>query len=139
MAKIENIALAAIRAVEERDLETLQQLYHREVTFHWPPGLPYSGDFTGPEIGAMSEAFAKVWIPLQPDEETRRMHPRVLGSNGDLVIIEYVWCAKRADGAAFKTTVLAKYRMKEERLFEARMYYYDLPGLLEFIGSHQAR
>ena len=131
----ETVALATIKAVEERDLETLHALYHPDVTFHWQPGLPYSGDFSGPGMAEMTAIFSGVWGPLQPDEETRRMHPRVVASNGELVVIEYTWRARRPDGATFETETVAKYRITDGRLIEARMFYYDLAGLIEFIGA----
>ena len=135
MSTNEEVALATIRAVEQRDLETLHALYDPEVTFHWQPGLPYSGDFSGPDMAGMTAMFSAVWGPLQPDEETRRMDPRVLASNDDLVVIEYTWRARRPDGASFETPTLAKYRIANGRLIEAQMYYYDLPGLIEFVGA----
>lgn len=135
MSTNEEVALATIKAVETRDLATLHALYHPDVTFHWQPGLPYSGDFSGAGMAQMTEIFSGVWGPLQPDEETRRMDPRVVASNGDTVVIEYLWRARRLDGASFETETIAKYRIADGRLIEAQMFYYDLPGLLEFIGE----
>lgn len=135
MSVNEEIALATIRAVETRDLETLHTLYHPDVTFHWQPGLPYSGDFSGAGMAEMTAIFSGLWGPLQPDDATRRMDPRVVASNDDLVVIEYMWRARRPDGTRFETETLAKYRIADGRLIEARMFYYDLTGLIEFIGA----
>lgn len=30
------MALAAAKALQSRDLETLSQLYHRDISFEWP-------------------------------------------------------------------------------------------------------
>ena len=49
MSEIENsdggIMLTLLAAIERRDRGLLQSLYHPEIEFHWPPGLPYSGVF----------------------------------------------------------------------------------------------
>lgn len=138
MTDNEEIALTTIRCVEQRNLERLHELYHPDVAFHWQPGLPYSGDFSGSKMAAMTETFAEVWGPLQPDDATRRMDPRVVASHGDLVIVEYTWRARRPDGATFETETLAKYRFKDSRLIDARMFYFDLEGLIAFI-EHDRR
>ncbi len=135
MTDNQEIALRAIRCVEQRDLEGLREIYHPDVTFHWQPGLPYSGDFSGPGIASMSETFARIWTPLQPDDATRRMDARVLAAKDDLVIVEYTWRARRPDGAIFETETVAEYRIKDGRLFDARMFYFDLCGLIGFIDD----
>lgn len=138
MSENEKVALATIQAVERRDMDRLRKLYHPEVTFHWQPGLPYSGKFSGPGIAEMTEIFSRVWGPLQQNDDYRRMDARVLASKGDLVVIEYTWRAVRGDGATFQTDIVAKYRIKDGRLIEAQMFYYDLCGVIEFIGDQRS-
>lgn len=129
------VVLAALEAVEWRRIDKLHQLYHPEVEFHWQPGLPYGGDFSGPAMATMAELFARTWEPLQPDAETRRMDPVVVAAAGDDVVVNYVWRGLDGQGNRFETPTLAHYRVANGKLREARMYYYDLVGLIGFLEN----
>ena len=131
----EETVLAAIRSVEARDLDGLAMLYDPDISFDWPPGLPYSGHYEGTHIAAMSERFASVWQPLQRTEAEREMEPIVVATAGDTVVVQYVTRGTDAAGRRFETPVLARYRAPDGRLVEAQMYYWDLIGLQEFIKS----
>jgi hypothetical protein len=136
-----NLMMEMLRLIEQRQLDRLSEFYHPEIEFHWPPGLPYCGDFKGPAVMDMSKRFAATWIPLQPTEETRRINPRVLavGENGH-VIVNYVWRGEDAKGERLETEVLADYQVREGRLVRAQMFYYDLPGVIAFIdGARSSR
>jgi hypothetical protein len=37
------------------------------------------------------------------------------------------------DGVAFETKTLADYQVEDGKLRRAQMFYYDLPGLIEFL------
>jgi ketosteroid isomerase-like protein len=126
--------LDMLRMIEERQLEGLPALYHPQIEFHWPPGLPYSGDFSEPAVGAMSERFAATWMPLQPSAETRRMNPRVVAAGDDgHVVVNYMWRGLDAEGRYFETETLADYQVRAGRLARAQMFYYDLPGMIAFL------
>jgi ketosteroid isomerase-like protein len=130
-----SIVLEVLRAIEERHLDRLPALFHPEIEFHWPPGLPYSGDFKGPTVALMNERFAATWMPLQPTAETRQMNPRVLGTHADgRVIVHYLWKGLDAHGRRFATETLADYQVRDGRLARAQMFYYDLPGMIAFLG-----
>jgi ketosteroid isomerase-like protein len=129
----ERTALAAIEAVEARDAQRLSELYDPTVVFEWPPGLPYSGRFHGADIDTMTRRFATVWAPLQPSATERGMDPVVVAASGDTVVIEYQWRAVAPGARRFETPVLARYRANGGRLTAAQMYYWDLPGLIEFL------
>jgi ketosteroid isomerase-like protein len=130
------IVMDALRAVEERQPGRLAALYHPEIEFNWPPGLPYSGRFTGRAIEEMTQRFAATWVPLQPTEETRRMRPRILakGDNGR-VVVNYLWMGMDTKGQRFETEVLADYQVRDGRLARAQMFYYDLPGMIDFLRA----
>lgn len=128
------IALSAIAALERRDLDALTALYHPEIAFHWPPGLPYSGHHRGGGVADMSRIFERVWAPLQPDAETRRMDPMVVAADEDTAVIRYRWAARSSKGLRFETDVLGVYRVADGLLRDVRMVYDDLPGMLEFLG-----
>jgi ketosteroid isomerase-like protein len=128
------VVMEALCLIEQRQLKRLGDLYHPQIEFHWPPGLPYSGDFTGPSVERMTERFAQTWTSLQPTVESRRMNPRVLATGEDgRVIVNYVWRGVDRKGGKFATEVLADYQVRDSRLARAQMFYYDLPGVIAFI------
>jgi ketosteroid isomerase-like protein len=129
----EQVVLAAIAAVEERDLDALARLYHPDVWFEWPPGLPYSGDFHGASVDEMTNTFATVWEPLQPTDAERRMDATVVASSGNTVVVEYVWRAVDRHGHHFETLTLGRYEVRDGQFAGARMYYSDHAGLLAFL------
>lgn len=134
-----DLVMQALRLVEERQLDSLADLYHPAIEFHWPPGLPYSGVFKGSAVAAMSELFAATWIPLQPTEETRRIDPRVLATGDDgRVVVNYKWKGLDDQGRRFETETLADYQVREGRLCRAQMFYYDLPGMIAFLDGAYA-
>ena len=135
MSSAEQTVLAAITAVEQRDLDRLAGLYDPGVRFHWPPGLPYSGCYESGELATMSQRFSSVWQPLQPTEELRRMEPSVVATSDDTVVVQYVTRGVDAGGQRFETPVLARYRGRDGRLVEAQMYYWDLVGLRQFLQT----
>jgi RimJ/RimL family protein N-acetyltransferase len=61
-----DLVLRILHVIEQRQFDRLADLYHPEIEFRWPPGLPYSGTFTGPAVAEMSRRFAETWLPLQP-------------------------------------------------------------------------
>ena len=131
----EDVVLRVLDAVEHRRLDELRDLYHPEVEFHWQTGLPYGGDFAGPSMATMGERFATIWGPLQPDADTRRMDPVVVATNGGDVVVNYTWRGRDARGRRFETPTLAHYRVADGRLRDARMFYYDLVGLIRFLDD----
>ena len=62
------------------------------------------------------------------------MNSRVLATSSQgRVIVNYVWKGLSPDGVAFETETLADYQVEDGRLRRAQMFYYDLPGLIEFL------
>jgi ketosteroid isomerase-like protein len=131
-----DVVMRILQAIERRQLDRLPDLFHPEIEFHWPPGLPHSGDFTGSAVAEGNKRFAATWMPLQPTEETRRMNPRVLAASDDgRVIVHYIWQGQDAAGRRFATETLADYQVRDGRLARAQMFYYDLPGMIAFLES----
>jgi ketosteroid isomerase-like protein len=138
-----DIVMRILHAIEERQLDRLSALFHPEIEFNWPPGLPYSGDFKGPAVAEMNARFAETWRPLQPTEGTRRINPRVVAASDDgHVVVHYIWKGLNTEGQRFETETLADYQVRDGQLARAQMFYYDLPGMISFLdgarvgGSH---
>jgi uncharacterized protein len=133
------VALAVIRAVEERDGEALFELYHDDVELHDAPSLPYG--YTARGKSAMREqletapetTWLGTWGPLQPTERERRMDPRVVATNGDEVTVLYTTRALAPDGERFESPVLALYEVRDGRFVRAQMFHFDTAAILAFL------
>ena len=86
--------LTLLAAIERRDGDLLRKLYHPNVEFYWPPGVPYGGVYKGEEVAKMSEHFRSIWWPLQPTEESRRMDLRVLATGPQGTVLSSIMFGK---------------------------------------------
>jgi transcriptional regulator with XRE-family HTH domain len=133
----EDIALAAIGAVEQRDGQKLLDLYHDEIEFQDAPSLPYGGVVTGK--AAVSEhmyspaGWAATWLPLQPTAAERSMSPRIVASAGEDVVIEYRQRALAPNGERFDSPVIGMYKVRDGRLIRARMFHFDTAAMVAFL------
>lgn len=118
------IVLDAFRAVERRDEVRLQQLYHPQVSFHWPPELPY---------GSGGRTWSATWDPLQPDESERRMDPRVVAADETEVVVLWHQRGRTRAGRCLDSPVLGLYEVREEKFYRAQMFYFDPAGVREFL------
>lgn len=133
-----DVVLGALSAIEERRMHDLHALYHPEIEFHWQPGLPYEGDHSGTRVAAMSETFGDIWTPLQPDPQARRLDPKIVAVQDEHVVASYTWRGIDRHGNKFQTETLAHYQVQGGKLRDARMYYYDLAGLIAFLEHTRA-
>jgi ketosteroid isomerase-like protein len=133
------IALAVIRAVEERDPEALFELYHDDVELHDAPSLPYAYSARGKAAlreqleTAPETTWLGTWGPLQPTEKERRMDARVVATNGDEVTVRYTTRAVASDAERFESPVLALYEMRDGKFFRAQMFHFDTAAILAFL------
>jgi ketosteroid isomerase-like protein len=142
------IVLATFQAVEERDRETLFELYHDDVEFHDAPSLPYGGSSRGKAaIRAQLEVAPEstwlgTWDPLQPTEAERRMDPQVVGTEGEHVAVLYTQRALAPGGERFEAPVMGLYEVRDGKFARAQMFHYDTAALLAFLeraaGSESA-
>lgn len=134
----EKLVLDMIRAVEERDMDTLVATYHPDVVFVWPPELPYGGTFQGEEVAPMTEAFAAAWGPLQRDADMRRLDPRLLGSAGNDVAVHYVQRGRDAEGRKCEMPVIGLYTVVDSRVRRLQMFYFDAAATARFLDRAAA-
>jgi ketosteroid isomerase-like protein len=135
-----DIVLQAFRAVERRDLRALEDLYHREVEFHWPPSLPYGGSTRGREVfHPKRPTWGETWNPLQPTEMERQMDPRVIAASEDEVVV--LWRQKGVDraGERFDGPALGLYRVRDGKFARAQMFYFDTVAVVNFLAQAQRR
>ena len=144
----EEVVLAVIRAVEERDADALFELYHDDVELHDAPSLPYTYTARGKTAmreqleTAPEETWLGTWGPLQSTEAERRMDPRVVGTAGDEVTILYTLRALAPHGERFESQVLGLYEVRDGKFARAQMFHYDTARILGFLeraaGSSKA-
>jgi ketosteroid isomerase-like protein len=133
------VALAVIRAVEERNADALFELYHDDVELLDAPSLPYAYTARGKSAmryqleTAPETTWVGTWGPLQPTEKERRMDARVVATNGDEVTVLYTTRALAPDGERFESPVLALYEVRDGKLAQARMFHYDTAAILAFL------
>jgi hypothetical protein len=133
MSASENVEVIreVFRAIEERDLARLQELFEPDAEFHWPPSLPY-----GHSVGLQSDdgpTWAETWIPLQPTEAERRMDLRIVSAGEDEVVGMWRQRGVAPDGARLDSPVLALYQLRDGKLARAQMFYFDSAEIGAFL------
>jgi ketosteroid isomerase-like protein len=138
------VVLDVIQAVQDRDAETLDRLYHDDLEFHEAPSLPYGGALKGKNVlaeqleAAPETTWLGTWAPLQPTEAERRFDPRVVAVNGDEVVVKYRQRGVSPDGERFESEVLALYEVRDGKFARAQMFHYDTAALNEFLKRARA-
>jgi ketosteroid isomerase-like protein len=132
----EQLVIDMFRAVEERDLDRILQIYDPDVEFVWPPSLPgYGGTYRGQDVLDMNTAFTAAWDPLQRTDDGRRLHARVIGSNEAEVIVLYHQRGTDRSGRTCETEVLGLYRVEAGRVTRLQMFYFDPERIARFLES----
>ena len=135
----EALVLDMFRAVEERDVDRILEIYHPDVEFVWPPSLPgYGGTYRGPEVVEMNAAFAAAWDPVQPTDETRRIEKRVIASNDVEVVVHYHQRGTDRSGRSCDSEVLGLYRVENGKVTRLQMFYFDPAQVADFLTGSAA-
>ncbi len=126
MGTNENVAvvLETFRAVEQRDRQRLNELYHPEVEFRWPPAL----------MATLGTERVELWDEPQPTPAEREMEPRVIGASGDEVVVLWQWRATSPGGECFVDQVLGLYRVRDGKFARAQMFFFDASAVADFIA-----
>jgi uncharacterized protein len=138
------VVLATIRAVEERELPKLLDLYHDEVELHEAPSLPYGGiargkDSLRAQLSSPETSWLGTWGPLQPTEAERRMDPRVVGTNGNEIVVAYRQRALSPTGERLDQPVVALYGVRDGKFARAQMFHFDTAAINDFLARARAR
>jgi ketosteroid isomerase-like protein len=134
------VVLDVIQAVQDRDAETLDRLYHDDLEFHEASSLPYGGELKGKKVlleqleSDPERTWLGTWGPLQPTEAERRFDPRVVAVNGDEVVVKYWTRGVSSDGERFESEVLALYEVRDGKFARAQMFHFDTAALNEFFS-----
>jgi ketosteroid isomerase-like protein len=123
--------LRIFTAVEQRDEKRMVELCLPDVEFHWPGSLPYGGQFRGMQREGPS--WGKTWIPLQPTETERKMNPRIVAASENEIVVLWTQRGMSSLGNRFEGEVLGLYRLREGRLAQAQMFYFDTAAVVAFL------
>jgi ketosteroid isomerase-like protein len=61
------------------------------------------------------------------------MDPRIVATDGDEVVVQYVTRAMAPDGERFESPVVAIYEVRDGKLARAQMFHYDTAAILAFL------
>ena len=130
------VILEIFRAIEERDQQRMFDLVHTDAEFLWPPSLPYAGA-RNPKPG--QPGWGTTWIPLQSTEEDRRLEPRVVAFSDEEVVIQWRQKGVSPNGDRIDTPVLGLYRLRDDKLARAQMFYFDSAAVVAFLNKAKAQ
>lgn len=133
------VVLDVLQAVQDRDAETLNRLYHEELEFHEPLSLPYGGELKGKTVlqeqldSDPQRSWLGTWGPLQPTEAERRFDPTVVAVDGESVVVKYWMRGVGPDGERFESEVLGLYEVRDGKFARAQMFHFDTAAMVEFL------
>jgi ketosteroid isomerase-like protein len=129
------VVLAAFAAVQARDAQQLIAVCHPQVSFHWPPPLPYAGTVAGPEAARSDRGWSAAWQAFQPTDKERRMDPRVVAATGSEVVVLWHQRGVASSGKRFDGEVLGLYEVRDNALARGQMFYFDPVAAQRFLES----
>ena len=120
------------QTVEERDLETMFELYDPEVVIREAPSLPYGGEYHGHEgVVEHGLGYLGTWQPVQqPGDET--LEPEFL-DGGDRVFVRWHQKATAPDGARVDLPAISEYRLRDGKIVSSAMHHFDTAAILRFL------
>ena len=124
--KNRKLLLSVFNAIERRNDQRFSELLHSDFEIHWPPSLPYGS--------GKGRTWSDTWDPLQPTETERRMDPRIVGEDGDEVVVLWHQRGLSPSGERFDGEVLGLYQLREGKLARAQMFYFDTAAVAAFLA-----
>jgi len=124
--KNRKLLLSVFTAIEQRNDQRFSELLHRDFEIHWPPSLPYGS--------GKGRTWSDTWNPLQATETERRMDPRIVGGDGDEVVVLWRQRGLSPSGERFDGEVLGLYQLREGKLARAQMFYFDTAAIAAFLA-----
>jgi ketosteroid isomerase-like protein len=122
------------RAVEERDVEPMYEIYYRQVEVNEASSLPYGGQFRGHEgIVEHGLRYMAAWDHLQTDED-RDLEAEFVGSR-DRVLVRWRQKAHAAKNSSLNIPVVSEYRLRDGKVVESRMHTFDSALIAAFLAD----
>ena len=111
-------------ALASQDMETTMALMHPEIVFVETAGLPYEGEWKGPEgIGQLAQEIMGAY-----DYEVEGMTHH---DGGDRVFVQ-LRCkfTSRKSGASTVVPIVEVYEVQDGQVIRNNIYYQDVPALV---------
>ncbi len=120
------------RAVEERDLAGVLEVYDPEIVIHEANSLPYGGDHHGHD-GAKRHAYGylRAWNDLQSPQE-KKLDATFVDA-GDHVVVHFRQRAHAVEGKNIDLPVVGVYEVRGGRVVESRMFNFDTVEISDFL------
>ena len=121
------------QAVEERDVETMFELYDPDVVIREAPSLPYGGEYRGHE-GVIEHGlgYLGTWVPVQrPGDEA--LEPQFVGG-GDRVFVNWRQKATAPSGEHIDLPAVSEYRLRDGKIIGSSMHHFDTEAILRFLA-----
>lgn len=126
------------RAVEERDIEPMYEIYASDVVIREADSLPYGGEYQGHDgVLRHGAGYLRAWDPLQ-DEDDRRTEAEFFGDQ-DRVFVSWRQKGRTSDGRRLNVPVVSAYRLRDGRIVESTMHHLDTAALLRFLAPAPER
>jgi ketosteroid isomerase-like protein len=120
------------RTVEERDLETMFELYDPDVVIEESPSLPYGGEHRG-HAGVVEHGlgYLGTWDPVQgPGDEV--LEPQFF-DGGDRVFVRWRQKATAPNGEHVEWPAVSEYSVRDGKIVGSSMYQFDTDAILRFL------
>jgi ketosteroid isomerase-like protein len=129
--------LEVFAAIEQRDHARFLAHTHPDLSFRWPPSLPWNTGVPGrpDEHGRNAWSWLEVWEPLQPTAAERRLHPEVIAAAADRVVVRWRQLGRSPGGLRFDGQAVGVYQVQQERLASAQMFYFDPDAVNRFLHA----
>ncbi|MFZ3494828.1 nuclear transport factor 2 family protein [Streptomyces sp. 5.8] len=100
--------------------EEIAACLHPQVVLHQAPGLPYAGDWRGPDgIERFMAVMGEAWQSVEFLEQHRMI------DGPDVVVTSRVRFVARASGRALETRIVQLMSVRDGRITEIRPFYWD--------------
>ena len=121
------------QTVEERDLETMFELYDREVVIRESASLPYGGDYRGHDgVVEHGLAYLGTWAPVQrPGDET--LDAEFVDAGDDRVFVRWRQKATAPGGEHIDLPAISEYRLRDGKIIASSMHHSDTDAILRFL------
>ena len=120
------------KTVEERDLETMFDLYDPEVVIREAPSLPYGGEYHGHEgVVEHGLGYLGTWQPVQQPED-EALDPEFMEA-GDRVFVRWHQKATAPDGEKVDLLAISEYRVRDGKIVSSAMHHFDTAAILGFL------
>jgi uncharacterized protein len=125
-----NTVLRFSRALGEKDFEKARSLLAHDLVVHEAGGLPYSGEYQGPQGFFDLYAAMNELLELQPGPMVRQ------SLDDDTIVSRFrLKFTSRATGESVEMNLVEIYRVSGRQINELDVYYKDPSAVTKLLGT----